>query len=66
MRKTIIFLITILSILLIGYIFKEEIIFFDIGDTYYVISYFTITLYLVYLTYVVLILRFILKKIRNK
>ena len=66
MRKIKLFIIIALSVLLIGYIFKDEILYFDIGDTYYVISYFTIALYLVYLIILVFLIRVFIKKNKQK
>ena len=37
------------AIITIGYIFKEEFFFINVGDTYYVMTYFSLSIFIIYL-----------------
>ncbi len=62
MKKKLILVIALLSI---GYFFREETIVFNIKDTYYVISYFTIATYILYCFFIFWILKFVFNKIKK-
>jgi heme/copper-type cytochrome/quinol oxidase subunit 1 len=49
-------------ILIIGYYFKEEVFVFNVKDTYYVISYFTIAIYILYALGLFALIKFIVSK----
>lgn len=51
--------ILLIVILIIGYILRESDIILNIRDTYYIINYFTIALYIFYVFAGVLVLRLI-------
>lgn len=63
MKKTII-ISTIL--LLIGYLLKDEIIYLNIKSTYFVISYFTISIYLFLSLLFFYLVKLLISKIKNK
>lgn len=62
MKKTILLII----ILCIGYFFKEQIFFIDFYNKYFVIDYFTLSIYIAELIALIFIIYFISKKIINK
>jgi len=63
MKKTILLIIIVLYI---GYFFKEQIFFIDIYNKYFVIDYFTLSIYITELIALIFIIYFISKKIINK
>lgn len=65
MRVKSIILLSIICVfaVILGFIFKEEVLFINIGDTYYVANYFTLSIYLLYFIVVFVILKLLLKLI---
>ena len=55
----------VIVILCIGYYLREESFVFNIKDTYYFISYFTIAMYILYAFCIFSILRFGFSKIKT-
>jgi len=59
-------LIFIILVLIIGYLFKGKNLIINIKDTYFVMSYFTLAIYIVYGTIILQIGLFIIKWLKNK
>jgi hypothetical protein len=57
-------IITVL-LLIIGYFLKDKTLSLNLGDTYYVITYFTLAIYIIYILILILLFKFIIQKIRN-
>lgn len=53
-------------ILILGYFFKEETIIYCVGNTYYIITYLTIAIYILYLLALFVILKFLIGLIKRK
>lgn len=49
-------------ILILGYIFREETLIINIGDTYYVATYFTLSIYSIYGLITYYLIKFLYKK----
>ncbi len=62
MKKILILLIVILCV---GYFLREESFVFNIKDTYYFISYFTIAMYILYAFCIFSVLRFIILRTKK-
>lgn len=64
--KFILILLFILLCLVFGYLFEDEVLIFSVYDDYFVISYLTISSYIVYLILILFLIHFILIKLRKK
>ena len=62
MKKYLIITVACSILLAIGYLFREEFFSFCIGDTYYVITYYGLILWIVYGIIIFFILKLIYKK----
>jgi len=62
MKKTII----IIGILLIiGYFLKDKNISINLGDTYYILTYFTLAIYIIYILVLIEIVKFIKRRFKK-
>ncbi|SHF84161.1 hypothetical protein SAMN05443549_101538 [Flavobacterium fluvii] len=59
-------LIFIILVLIIGYQFKGKKLIINIKDTYFVMSYFTLAIYIAYGTIIIQILLFIVKYLKSR
>ncbi len=66
MKNSIIILVILFSFLSIGYYFKEEYVCLNIYANYYVASYFTISVYIVYIIIFFKLSKFIYSMIKGK
>ncbi len=57
--------ILLIVILIIGYVLRENDVVLNIGDTYYIINFFTIALYILYVFAGVLILRLVYSMLKK-
>ena len=62
MKKT---AIIIVILLIIGYLFKDNTLSLNLSDTYYVMTYFTLAIYIVYVLILISVVKFIIRKMRN-
>lgn len=60
--KNKILIISVLLILALGIVFKDEFLFINIGDTYYLITYLSISIFLIGFILLVIFVQFISKR----
>jgi hypothetical protein len=65
-KKVIPFLIVIIVVMLIGYFMREDMIYYNYGDTYYVLDYFIVSLLVSLLIVILTLIVFVIKKILTK
>ena len=63
MRKVIILAIIVL---LIGYFLRNETLVYCIGDTYYVATYLTLAIYIIYALILSSLITYLVRKVKNK
>jgi hypothetical protein len=64
--KKVVFIVAILLFLLITFIFRDEFVYFNIGDIFYVISYFTIAIYISSILFFIYIIKFTCKRFTKR
>ena len=66
MKKNIIYIVTIIVLVDVGFLLKEDFFFFSIYDNYYIIPYYTITTLIAGILFLTLTLKLIKKKSFDK
>jgi len=66
MKKLIKIILLLVFILTTGYVFKENTFTFNLSDTYFIIDYFTVAVYIIYFIIVLCLIQYVVIKARKR